>query len=284
MYCRIAMRQLICINILFVITFFSANSYSWGGLGHRIVCDIAWRDSSSEVKKILSQTAKRMGYKTFADSCVWADRIRKNASYDFLKPLHYINVPVSSSSVKSSQCLVGQKVSQKPRCVITAVDYYATRIRLPSLSQRQRDEALLLMSHFIGDLHQPLHVSYAYDRGGTAKKVIFEGKLLSLHGLWDSTLLYCQPFSADLPRSSSWKTIGRYLWNGGKKPDISVISTYSIISWADESLAMTKSLYRDTDSQRLPNDYCRQYHPLAVERLRLAGFRLARKLEETLAP
>ena len=43
--------------------------------------------------------------------------------------------------------------------------------------------------HLVGDLHQPLHVGFLDDVGGTKTKITFEGKAQTLHELWDTGIL-----------------------------------------------------------------------------------------------
>ncbi|KIY68479.1 phospholipase C/P1 nuclease [Cylindrobasidium torrendii FP15055 ss-10] len=50
------------------------------------------------------------------------------------------------------------------------------------------NEALKFLVHFIGDLHQPLHLT-GRDRGGNSVKVAFDGRSTNLHSVWDSTLI-----------------------------------------------------------------------------------------------
>jgi S1/P1 Nuclease len=41
----------------------------------------------------------------------------------------------------------------------------------------------------VGDLHQPLHVGFLDDIGGTKTKVTLKGKTQTLHELWDTGIL-----------------------------------------------------------------------------------------------
>ncbi|KAF8874821.1 phospholipase C/P1 nuclease domain-containing protein [Mucidula mucida] len=50
------------------------------------------------------------------------------------------------------------------------------------------NEALKFLVHFLGDLHQPLHLT-GRDRGGNGVKVLFGGRSTNLHSLWDSFLI-----------------------------------------------------------------------------------------------
>lgn len=52
----------------------------------------------------------------------------------------------------------------------------------------ERDVALRFLVHYVGDLHQPLHLT-GRARGGNDVKVHFEGRLNKLHSVWDSQIL-----------------------------------------------------------------------------------------------
>ncbi len=53
---------------------------AWGGAGHKVVCDIAWRELTGEAKKKIRTINRGDGYGTFAESCVWPDDIRSDAA------------------------------------------------------------------------------------------------------------------------------------------------------------------------------------------------------------
>lgn len=48
--------------------------------------------------------------------------------------------------------------------------------------------SLRFLVHFLGDVHQPLHLTNR-DRGGNSDPVKFEGRRMNLHGLWDGQLI-----------------------------------------------------------------------------------------------
>lgn len=249
-------------------------AYGWGTLGHQVVCDIAWRSSAPAIQRQLSDAAKRMGYNTFAESCTWADTIKSQARYDALKPLHYMNVARHQHNVASADC-IGVR---PPQCVLTAIDYYFQQMKSPVLSQKERDKALLLLGHFVADIHQPLHVSYSDDRGGTRKKIIFQHKSLSLHQLWDRQLLYCQNVNG---KRLAWRYLGKHLFSSLTEEQKN--ASQSTLEWAQESFAITQEIYQDFvgDTQKkkqLADSYCSRYHPVAMNQLQKAGVRLANML------
>lgn len=244
----------------------STPAFSWGPLGHKAICDSAWRASRDDVKSLLAETAKRMGFNTYAESCVWADKVRSNNRYNWLKPLHYMNITKGDTSVSLDYC--ENKNRNKPTCVLTAIEYFYAQWRDSSLSQAKRDEALLLFSHFTADIHQPLHVAYKDDRGGTRRNVIFEGKLMSLHSLWDGDILYCGI-------KTNWRNLGKKLLRSHRR--YRQEQSDSSLKWAEESFALTRLIYVNL-SQRLESNYCDDFHPLAMVRLELASLRLTRLL------
>ena len=58
-----------------------------------------------------------------------------------------------------------------------------------SIPLQERRNALKLLVHFIGDVHQPLHLGNKKDRGGGTLLFPYNGKEVSLHFLWDGGLV-----------------------------------------------------------------------------------------------
>lgn len=265
--------------VLFLLLFVLASpAWSWGPLGHQALCNAAWLSSSAAIKKTISSAAKRMNYNTFASACLWADHIRSKKKYDYIKRLHYMNVPKAHHQLSKSPCQDSHL--KKPRCVLSAINFYSDRWRNEKLTRRERDEALLLMAHFIGDIHQPLHVGFADDRGGTRKQITFKGRSLSLHSFWDSKVLSCAS-------RRSWRQLGRQLheshddyYNGAYRQTAKVPSVLSLAPkvWAQESYDLTRQIYQTIKKQQ-PRYYCSAFHALAVKRLELASLRLAAMLK-----
>ena len=73
--------------------------------------------------------------------------------------------------------------------VIRAIATPIGTLRNQTVSATDKAEALKFLSHFVGDLHQPLHAGRAEDRGGNAIRVRFLGEETSLHEVWDGGLI-----------------------------------------------------------------------------------------------
>ena len=77
----------------------------------------------------------------------------------------------------------------KGNCVVQKIEDFEAVLRDPNAPAIQRREALMFVIHFIGDMHQPLHSSDDKDKGGNDKHVVFDGRNMNLHSLWDGGLL-----------------------------------------------------------------------------------------------
>jgi hypothetical protein len=60
-------------------------AYAWGDLGHKIVCEVAFRvaapDTRSEIRKLIQHDAQ---FDFFRDACTFPDHPRKRANEHFI--------------------------------------------------------------------------------------------------------------------------------------------------------------------------------------------------------
>jgi len=64
-----------------------ALALAWGKEGHRIIATIAWEYLTPDARATVETLLKDDADKTLADTSTWADRIRSDHSYDWVKPL-----------------------------------------------------------------------------------------------------------------------------------------------------------------------------------------------------
>jgi hypothetical protein len=71
-------------------------------------------------------------------------------------------------------------------CIVTAIQNQTALFMDPNTDDLTRQEALMYIIHFLGDIHQPLHVENAY-RGGNELHVCFRRACSrnNLHSVWD---------------------------------------------------------------------------------------------------
>jgi hypothetical protein len=238
----------------------------WGGDGHRIVAEIALGRLSPAVA---NETRRLLGGQNITDIASWADEIRRQVPAT--GPWHYIDIQVTDSSyVPARDCKDGA-------CVIAAIETQLAILSDRSRPDSARATALKYVVHFIGDLHQPLHVGERGDKGGNDVKVTYQGRLTNLHSLWDSGLLlsFGQTDAAIVLQLNDQIS---------RRSDIAKLSGGSVVSWAMES----HDLARDVVYRNLPNsgEITQQYadaaRPVIFERLLRGGVRLAAELERAL--
>jgi hypothetical protein len=170
--------------------------------------------------------------------------------------------------------------------------------------------AILYIGHWYGDLHQPLHISFADDRGGNSVKApgpcsgSFEA---SLHSVWDTCVVERRIFSPGTDRLARARAAARILaapitdrqrrnwvrskpwqWAGESyKVTIAGRTGYCVRKAGDCWYSDSKQTFENGDSPRtLPVDeaYLDRARPIVEARLRRAGIRLADALNRTFDP
>lgn len=214
----------------------AAEASAWGPDGHRMVCRIAWQlldaPLQTEIRRLTSayRTPDGAGFGFFTDGCVFPDEARSKArdnvpgwdKFDPFETWHFLNVPRTTNLVQDIDC--------HGNCVLTGIAHHAEGLTNASTDE-VRAEALFFLGHWVGDIHQPLHISYTDDLGGNNIKPINGGFYASgaLHAVWDSGII------AKAVGSVGWRIYADRLareitpaekasWIGGQA-----------ISWAQES-------------------------------------------------
>ena len=252
----------------------------WGNDGHRIVGEIAWHHLTPEAKREVRQLLEPGRYGTLAETCTWADTYaRARDEYDWVAPFHYINVDRSAERVEATR-----DNCRKDACVIGGIRRFGRQLRDGDASHATRVNALRFLGHFVGDVHQPLHVSHFDGRGGTLTTPRFASDdRRHVHAIWDDVLI-----SRHLERlGADWKTYAGELRLGiteRQRGDWGLV--LDPVEWANESLAIAKrdDLFRFGNGERLPDGYSGDAMPVISERLRQAGIRLAALLNRIFAP
>lgn len=243
---------------------------AFGPSGHRVVGHVADSHVCGETRAALKPL---LGGLTLAEAGLWPDTIRRQPGWEHTAPWHYINVPDRGP--------IARVARRTPDNVLAALARFERELADPSLTTRQRGIALRFVVHFVADLHQPLHVGRASDRGGNLVPVRVAGRDLSLHAVWDGEPLRAAGGPAPkeralaLPRPSA-KKIAR--WQQAAPLD-----------WAAESRALWPRVYAfpagpDGAPAVLDAPYVDRARHVVDERLLQAGVRLAGRLDALVGP
>lgn len=251
---------------------------AWGRQGHRLVAELAWDEMSpaarAEAQKLLAGEPDP----TLPGIANWADLLRdeKPELGKRSAKWHYIDLPEDGDCQYDAarDCPDGN-------CAVAAILAQTAILADRSKPKAERLEALKFVVHLVGDVHQPLHVGYARDKGGNSFQLAIPGERPggyggNLHSLWDSGMLNMSKLDDD-----------RYL---AKLKDIQVPAVSALTlpppaaDWAEESCKLMRQPGFYPPTHKLAPDYVATWRPLAETQLRLGGEHLAKLLDAALAP
>jgi hypothetical protein len=157
----------------------AAPAWSWGPLGHRIIARIAAREAGSKARSRLSFYIGRDV--AIEDAALWANDLQTERPET--ARWHFIQIPPNAMELDlKQQCPEGE-------CITVKVREFEGIARLGIRDRSEIEEAVKLLLHLVGDLHQPLHAGYAEDQGGKSIPVVLDGRAMSLYDAWDAALV-----------------------------------------------------------------------------------------------
>lgn len=231
---------------------------AWGPIGHRAVGQIAEDRLSASARKAVRGL---LGDETLAEASLWADEIRSDSQWRMSAPWHYVNIPDGQTYNRARRDRDGD--------VIEALERFVAVLRFDGSSREDKIAALKFIAHFVGDIHQPLHVGRADDRGGNEVRVSWFGRSSNLHRVWDSEVISRQRLSPrSLVRALESRSPGEVKAWGQDSP----------MTWVAESMALRPLIY-DMSGTGLGRAYLRAAGPVVEQRLLQAGVRFAALLD-----
>ncbi len=249
---------------LIVALLMTPTAKAYGGAGHELFCQMAYELSQPATQRKLDEMADaHPDYENFADICNWADHIKSDDRWNYASPHHYVNFARTADKVTELDC-------PSQGCILSAIMHHY------NVLEHNRDSwtSLAFLAHFIGDLHQPLHVSYADDLGGNRAQLEFYGEPSNLHWVWDSGML-----SKRDVEPVAGKVVA--LLDGVSPLTHSLqLDREMVLAWANESAAITRGVYTDfSQSPQVDERYTGQYGPVLERRLQQGAQRLAAVLD-----
>lgn len=291
---------------------------AWDPLGHMLVAQIAQSQLTPAARAELDAVLARFNQREKADApydfviaACWMDDIRSRTKE--FNEWHYVNLPFTR---EGTPLPTG---SREAPDVVWGIDYCTGIIRGTGTDATiDRDQAIVMLLHLVGDVHQPLHAtSRGDDMGGNRVKVtnlkdplsdLVFSKGGNLHFFWDSayrrvyqagkaTVLYEAPLY-DRFKPVAGHEMCREIIN---REAAALMKRYPVGSmtapqgdaatWALEShQAGFDVAYGKLPSGppngplALPSLYVEGARPLAEARIALAGYRLGALLNALLDP
>lgn len=246
-----------CIFFICILSF-STSAYSWGKTGHRVIAEIAQRNLTSEAKKGVTLL---LGNEDLARISTWADEIRSLRKYDYAAPWHYTSIPTGKTYFDQKRSKDGDVIEALFRFEETLLDN--------KKSKTEKGESLRFIVHMMGDLHQPLHVGMADDRGGNTVKVKWFKTETNLHALWDESIVDFEQFS--------YSEYANQL-NHFSKDEKEKFIKGTFLDWASESMELRSLVYDVGTPENIGYEYHHKIKSAMELRMRQAGLRLAHVL------
>lgn len=276
-----------CARILVVLLCLGVASpaFAWSGLGHRLVGELAQRHLSPEASAQVAMLLQGEAEPTLAGVANWADTLRNDDPPRFkaTSRWHYINAKGGGCGFDPARdCSDGG-------CVVSAIEAQRAILADDTQPREVRRDALKFIVHFVGDIHQPMHAGDRDDAGGNRFQVSLRTDLepeayardkyargvmgTNLHAVWDYYLLG----ESRLSLQQYAQRLDALPW-----PPAAETSKLDPIGWAGESCSLIVASDIYPLQHKMDQRYIAQWRPVAERRVRLAGWRLAELLNETL--
>ena len=254
-------KLLLMIPFLFFMKSSSDDAYFWGKNGHRVTGEIAEQHLTRKTKKCVDRILKGQ---SLAFVSTFADEIKSDRKYSKYYPLHYVNMNLDQTYEQAEKNPEGDLVTGINTCIAVLKDKNST--------DDEQNFHLKMLVHFIGDLHQPMHVGQKEDKGGNDVQVQWFGSGTNLHSVWDSKLIDDWEMSyIELAENADQLS----------KKQIEAIQKGSIIDWVDEVHLVTKEIYNSVKvGENLKYKYSYDHFGTVRTQLQKGGIRLAKVLND----
>ncbi len=240
----------------------SAALLSWGVTGHRAVGKIATDHLTAEAKSAVHDL---IGDTTLSSISTWPDEVRSQPAYHQTASWHFINLPLGLSYADFELKVKGMTQDN----VYTALRRQEQILGSTSSTRAEKVEALKYIVHFVGDLHQPMHVSREEDKGGNTIQLNYDGNGTNLHALWDSKLIDRQGLTYEQMAST---------YDHATPAQIKQWQSEPLLQWIWESYQASSKLYAEVDamkSRAIGDQYYQDHIGIVADRIEKAGIRLA---------
>lgn len=262
--------------VLVICLFAASKSHAWGSLGHWTMARIADAGLTPETQSIVSEI---LDGQPLAHVSTRPDSWRYQKSWRFTGNYHFDTVPADSDflSALKKQSPKDQAKGGIVLALLRSIEVLR-QAKYTGINSEVRN-ALIFLVHFVGDIHQPLHVGRPGDRGGNTVRVFWNGKRTNLHTLWDSQLItsaHHEMIDGNEVLENS-KIYAAYLWQQfSSSPTEDMTGAFNedeIAGWIQEQMGLRESLYSGLDDEQ--STYTNLFAHYADQRLFISGRRLA---------
>ena len=310
-------RGLALVLLLAVLTAATARpGYCWDKVAHMVIAQIAYDRLTPATKAKVDALAAQLNqdpftlaldgkYKPyqFISIAAWPDDIKSlgqlTRSYG---GWHYIDL--DSLPTDDTAALAAVK-AYPPGTTSNVYDAIETKclptLRDPNATPANQARMLAFLCHFVGDIHMPLH-ALGRDKGGNDYQIAAIDSdagyhVANLHAYWDNGWRYADENGqitvnrlSDVPRPAmpdqgEIKRLADAIEAQNLPSDPKLLHQTDPAAWALESYRLaTTIVYPVGGTHVLTPDYVKAARPVALQRIALAGYRLANMLNSLYDP
>lgn len=279
---------------------------AWDYTGHMLVDQVAYQNVSPKVRSRVGALVATLENKynnqqpyNFITAGAWMDDMRSMPKYPWGR-MHYVDVPFTPAAFPFAPAA--------PPNVLSAIGDSIAILKDRSAAPAKHAEALGMLMHLVGDVHQPLHCAEWGDRGGNGYFIygipfsdLLKKQVPNLHAYWDKAFrfdsvagkvveLYHGPWPTERPGSGESGLIhdeAAKIAAKFPKTGLHAVAQNDPREWARESYTIAclfvyppRPHPSDMEVVTLKDEYVHRSHEIACSRIALAGYRLAALLEE----
>tara|TARA_B100001057_G_scaffold495315_1_gene594051 strand:- start:7959 stop:8687 length:729 start_codon:yes stop_codon:yes gene_type:complete len=232
----------------------------WGSTGHRVVAEIANNYLTDNTRERIYNILEG---ETLVNASTYADDIKSDKRYSEYYDWHFINMELDQDYEDTVPSEKGDVYIAINRCIDV--------LESNSVSDLDKSFYLKLLIHFVGDLHQPLHIGRYEDRGANRVYVKWFGRNSNLHRVWDSEMINSHNMSyselaLNLPNPSFL-----VLTDEAKE-----FKRSDILDWVNEIHEYTNEIYNNVSiNDKLGYEYQYENFETVKDLLLTGGLRLA---------
>lgn len=282
---------------------------AWDAAGHRTVAEIAWERltptararavallrhgpalaSLASLRPTAGSDAER-DRALFVNAATWADLVRERGT-----PWHTYNHPTWHYADHYWDQVDGRPhplpaAGPDPVNVGERIAFFRLELADTGLADTTRAVALAWLLHLVGDVHQPLHASSrvtAQDplpRGDEGGNTFLLDAPRRLHGFWDDILDERLPRQEDEDSMAYAVRLARAVQAADPSDGAPQGVATDVRAWEDSSLQLAQTVAYTGVARGTapPASYRRRALEVSERQIALAGYRLARLLNDAL--
>ncbi|MCQ2288388.1 MAG: S1/P1 nuclease [Muribaculaceae bacterium] len=252
---------------------------AWNIVGHRIVADVAYHNLTPKARAAVDSV---LGFeRAIVALSSWADDIKSDTIYEGQSQWHFQDLDAGKTD-KDLEYLYNNKLAE-------GYHLFQAKDSIINLLKRNpgNADALKFLIHLTGDEYQPMHMGHLDDLGGNKARFMWFGRSISLHSLWDGTLIDYSHYSSTeycdylLQRFASQRD-EIYGWD-----ELTCIKkTYQVVNsiYTAYSQLCASSKGEEKGAKKFYNGFeyrfAYRYRPMLDMQLYMGGLQLAKELNE----